>query len=302
MPHTGNVRHLFFSVIIAGLATALFAAGPPTAAKPADPPALVRQVAEAGIQRTVGISCSVEKQAGFYGTGAVITPDGHIITSTTVVPAGADEIKVYFDGPKILKAKIVETNKGLEATLLKVDAKDLACFPVAREMPAVGQRAFTFSNANDMMGMGSRAAFSMGVFSGVYEVEDLGGESGYHGPAIETSAAVNPGSDGGPIVNQCGQLCGILSLNSSPRRWQGISVPIMKLLEQFTAVKTGKLKLSFEPLAAAPATAELESLAASAERQRLPGRRHGAAEVPRRGIAADLVGQLSAADQGLGQA
>jgi S1-C subfamily serine protease len=264
MPHTGNVRHLFFSVIIAGLATALFAAGPPTAAKPADPPALVRQVAEAGIQRTVGISCSVEKQAGFYGTGAVITPDGHIITSTTVVPAGADEIKVYFDGPKILKAKIVETNKGLEATLLKVDAKDLACFPVAREMPAVGQRAFTFSNANDMMGMGSRAAFSMGVFSGVYEVEDLGGESGYHGPAIETSAAVNPGSDGGPIVNQCGQLCGILSLNSSPRRWQGISVPIMKLLEQFTAVKTGKLKLSFEPLAAAPAAAELESLAASA--------------------------------------
>ena len=228
MPRLGNVGNLVFSAITLGLVTALAAAGPPPDTKPADPPSLTRHLAEAGIVRTVGIACSQERQAGYYGTGAVITPDGYIITSTTVVPAGADEIKVHFDGLKSFTARIIESHKELEATLLKVDARDLAFFPVAREMPSVGQRAFTFSNAHDMMQMGSRAAFSMGVISGVYDVEDLGGESGYHGPAIETSAAVNPGSDGGPIVNQCGQLCGILSLNSSPRRWQGIGVPIMQ--------------------------------------------------------------------------
>ena len=228
----------------------------------------------------MGISCSVEKQAGFYGTGAVITPDGYIITSTTVVPAGADDIKVFLDGRKILKAKLVESHKELEATLLKVEAKDLACFPVAREVPAVGQRAFTFSNANDMMRMGSRASFSMGVFSGYYEVEDMGGESGYHGPAIETTAAVNPGSDGGPIVNQRGQLCGILSLNSSPSRWQGIGVPIMQILEQFQEFKAGKLKVSFEPVAAAPAGKELDVAGRRGPRtQRLPGGRDRQAEV-----------------------
>ena len=264
MPRMRNVGNLAFSAIILGLFTALAAAELPPASKPADPPSLIRHLAEAGIARTVGVACSQEKQAGYYGTGAVITPDGYILTSTTVVPAGADEIKVHFDGPKILAARIIESHKEFEATLLKVDARDLASFPVAREMPSVGQRAFTFSNAHDMMQMGSRASFSMGVFSGVYDIEDLGGESGYHGPAIETSAAVNPGSDGGPIVNQCGQLCGILSLNSSPRRWQGIGVPIMQLLEQFRAFKDGKLKLSFGPLATASDRSELELLATSA--------------------------------------
>jgi len=264
MPRTANVGNLVFPSIILGLVTALAAAGPPPTAKPADPPSLIRYLAETGLARSVGIACSQEKQAGYYGTGAVITADGYIVTSTTVVPPGADEIRVHFDGPKILKARIIETNKQFEATLLKVDAKDLAFFPLAREVPAVGQQAFTFSNANDMMQTGSRASFSMGVVSGVYDVEDLGGESGYHGPAIETSAAVNPGSDGGPIVNQCGQLCGVLSLNSSPRRWQGIGVPIMPLVEQFQAFKDGKLKVSFQPLAAAADGDELESLAASA--------------------------------------
>ena len=263
MPHMRNVGNLAFSAIILWLVTALAAAEASPASKSADPPSLVRHLAEAGIVRTVGVACRQEKQAGYYGTGAVITPDGYILTSTTVVPVGADEIKVHFDGPKILAARIIESHKEFEATLLKVDARDLAFFPVAREMPSVGQRAFTFSNAHEVMQLGSRASFSMGVFSGVYDVEDLGGESGYHGPAIETSAAVNPGSDGGPIVNQCGQLCGILSLNSSPRRWQGIGVPIMQLLEQFRAFKEGKLKLSFEPLTAA-ARRRIGVLAASA--------------------------------------
>ena len=107
MPRTGNVRtsRLLCNRRGAGHGPCRGrpAAGPHSA--PADPPALIRQVAEAGIARTVGIACSQEKQAGFYGTGAVITPDGYIITSTTVVPAGADEIKVYFDGPKVLKAQ-----------------------------------------------------------------------------------------------------------------------------------------------------------------------------------------------------
>ena len=264
MPRMRNVGNLVFSTVILGLVTAHAAARPPLATKPADPPSLIRHLAEAGIERTVGIACSQEKQAGYFGTGAVITPDGYIITSTTVVPAGADEIKVHFDGPKILTARLIESHKEIEATLLKVDARDLAFFPVAREMPSVGQRAFTFSNAQDMMQMGSRASFSMGVVSGVYDIEDFGGESGYHGPAIETSAAVNPGSDGGPIVNQYGQLCGILSLNSSPRRWQGIGAPIMQLLGQFSAFKDGKLKLSFDPLARESSGDDMKSLAASA--------------------------------------
>ena len=127
-----------FSTIVAGLAMALVAAAPPTTVRPAAQTALVRQMAEAGLARTVGVTCRVDKQANFFGTGAVLTPDGYIITSTTVVPTGAEEIEVFLNGPRTLKARIVESDQELEATLLKVDAQGLACFPVAREMPAVG--------------------------------------------------------------------------------------------------------------------------------------------------------------------
>ena len=264
MPRMRNVANLVSPAIILGLVTVLAAAESKPPTKPADPSSLIRRVAEAGIARTVGIACSQGKQAGYFGTGAVITADGYIITSTTVVPAEADKIEIHFDGPRILTARIVESHKEIEATLVKVDAKDLSFFPLAREMPSVGQRAFTFSNAHDVMDMGSRASFSMGVVSGVYDIEDFGGESGYHGAAIETSAAVNPGSDGGPIVNSRGQLCAILSLNSSPLRWQGIGVPIMQLLEKFRAFKEGKLKLSFDALITGSSGDDMKLLAASA--------------------------------------
>lgn len=72
-----------------------------------------------------------------------------------------------------------------------------------------------------MLRLSGRASFSMGHVSGIYEVKNQGGESLYSGMAIETSAAVNPGADGGPILNDLGQLCGIISLNVSASRWQG---------------------------------------------------------------------------------
>ncbi len=88
----------------------------------------------------------------------------------------------------------------------------------------------------------------MGVVSGLYEIQDQGGESLYAGLALETSAAVNPGSDGGPIVNQAGQLCAIVSLNFSPLRWQGVGVPITELSTKLESLKAGKVKSSTDPL------------------------------------------------------
>ena len=105
MPHKGNVRRFAFSAIVLGLVTTPAEAGPPSATKPADPLAHVRQVAEAGIVRTVGMACSQAEPGGLLGSGAVITPDGYIITSTTVVPAAADEIKVTWTAPRSSRRK-----------------------------------------------------------------------------------------------------------------------------------------------------------------------------------------------------
>lgn len=226
-----------------------------TAEKTGTPPPAdtgLRALADHIVKCTVGITCRKGDYQAYTGTGAVITADGYILTSTTVVPDGSEKIEVTFSGFVVRPATIVEANEPLETTIIKVDASDLPSLPLARELPDVGDRAYTASNANSVLRSSGVASFSAGLVSGLYRVENLGGESLYSGMAIETTAAVNPGTDGGPIVNDAGQICAVISLNVSPARWQGVGVPSKTLLEQLETLKSDKLKLSFDPLPTRP--------------------------------------------------
>lgn len=234
------------------------------AAAPPDPADAAARVIEHGLRATVGLSCETDQYDTYTGTGAVLSPDGYILTSTTVVPPGATKIKVRFYGGVVREAKIVETRDDLEATLLKVDASGLECLPPARKLPAVGEPVYSFSNAYHAMNINGRALVSAGVVSGLYRAENQGGESVYAGPAIETSAAINPGSDGGPIIDAQGRLCGIISLNVSPLRWQGLGVPMPELLARLSKLKSGEVKLRDVPLVDQPGPSPFAALARQA--------------------------------------
>lgn len=214
-------------------------------ASPTDP---VREMAARATASTVGLYCKKDGYASFFGTGTVIAEDGHILTSTTVIPPGAEEIMVVFANFSRRQGSIVESNEQLETTLLKVDGLGLTYLPLSSDFPMVGSRAFTTSNANNVVLLSGTASFSMGHVSGLYEVKNLGGESLYAGMAIETTAAVNPGSDGGPIINDRGQLCGVISLNVSPSRWQGVGVPTKVILERLDSFKSERVKPRRDPL------------------------------------------------------
>lgn len=225
-----------------------------TAADPA-PPA-TRDVADHVLAATVGISSTTADGASFTGTGAVVTPRGHILTSTSVVPPDAKEIKVMFPGFMPRDAKLIAVDATLAASLLKVDGDGLACLPIARESPGLGALCYTASDVDRVLLTNGRASFSRGLVSGLYDVEKQG-ESPYAGPAIETTAAVNPGSDGGPLVDASGRLCGVISLGVAPQRWQGVAVPTAVLLAKFAALTSTDVPLAFEApadLAADPTT------------------------------------------------
>jgi S1-C subfamily serine protease len=234
------------------LAIATLLIGEPQAAGAADPDEVVRAVAREAARCTVGIYCQKDGYSSFFGTGAVITADGQILTSTTVVPAGAQEILVVFPEFVTRPGKITDIDEALETTIVKVEANNLPCLPLAPNLPAVGSTAYTTSNANNVLRLNGQPSFSRGLVSGVYEVANQGGESLYAGLAVETSAAVNPGSDGGPILNEQGQICAVISLNVSPLRWQGVGVPTKVLRERLESLKSGRVKPSFGPLAGIP--------------------------------------------------
>lgn len=199
-----------------------------------------RTIADATLAGTVGIRCEgADAFINHSGTGIVVSPSGHVLTATSVVPPGARKIRVTFPGFVVRDATIVAVDEKLAAALIKVDAEgSLPFLPVARELPAVGTTAYTASDVENALLTNGRASFSRGIVSGIYDVPKHP-EAMYAGTAIETTAAVNPGSDGGPLVDEAGRVCGVLTLGTLPLRWQGTAVPTTVLVERFAPFAAG---------------------------------------------------------------
>lgn len=198
------------------------------------PPA--RGMAERTLPATVGIRCELDRFITHHGTGVVISPNGHILTATSVVPPGAKKIRVAFPGFVVRDAEIVVIDEALAVAVIKVDASGLPFLPLSTDLPVVGSTAYTASDVENALINNGRASFSRGLVSGVYEVPKHP-EAAYAGIAIETTAAVNPGSDGGPLLDEAGRVCGVITLGTLPFRWQGTAVPTKVLLEKFAALK-----------------------------------------------------------------
>jgi serine protease Do len=200
---------------------------------------LLKQVQKA----TVAIRCKVEgkkpakptvplrglrrrqqRSGQYFGTGTVISPDGYILTSTSVVPSKGKEIKVYYRDGKVYDAELVGCEEKNNVTLIKIKASNLPVLKLgsSKNLKA-GQLAFTLGNPYSSITKDRQVAFSMGVVSGIYR---LRGDGDYTGKVIETDAALNNGNDGGPLVNVRGEIIGILNLSYSYTKWLNVAVPI----------------------------------------------------------------------------
>ncbi|MFM9058597.1 MAG: S1C family serine protease [Planctomycetaceae bacterium] len=224
------------------------AEAPPTAV------AARRDLADRVLACTVAIASKADAYSRNSGTGIVVSPDGHVLTATSVVPIGAKEVKVTFPGFERRDAVIVAADEKLAVTLLKVEARDLPFLRLARGIPEVGATVYTAGDVEDAMLTSGRASFSRGIVSGVYDVPACP-EADYAGVAIETTAAVNPGSDGGPLVDATGAVCGVITLGVLPLRWQGTAVPTQVLLERFAPFTSGGIVTPAGPSAASGASA-----------------------------------------------
>ncbi len=194
-------------------------------------------MAERTLAATVGVRCELNGFVKHSGTGVVISPTGHILTATSVVPPGATKIRVTFPGFVVRDAEPVAVDEALAVAVIKVDASGLPFLPLSRDLPSVGSTAYTAGDVEDALLTNGRASFSRGLVSGLYEVPKCP-EAAYTGIAIETTAAVNPGSDGGPLIDGAGRVCGVITLGTLPLRWQGTAVPTKVLLEKFAALKS----------------------------------------------------------------
>ena len=134
-----------------------------------------------------GVSC---------GTGCIIDSDGTILTSAHILEDGTDIIVTMSNGEDY-KAEIIKKigeNKDIAVLKIKVPYILKTVKLGNSEKIRVGDSVFAIGNP-----FGFNGTFTKGIISRI----------DYSANRIQTDAAINPGSSGGPLLNTHGEIIGI---------------------------------------------------------------------------------------------
>lgn len=148
------------------------------------------------------------------GSGVIISDDGYIVTNNHVVD-DANKIIVTLDNDKSYSAKVIGTDPNTDLAVLKIDAKNLPYIVFGNsDNVEIGQWVLACGYPLNLQttvtaGIISAKSRNLGINDeGTNPIESY----------LQTDAAVNPGSSGGPLVNTAGKLVGINSAIATPTR------------------------------------------------------------------------------------
>ncbi len=172
------------------------------------------------------------------GSGVILSRDGVILTSPAACGVSGGAVTVIREGAKRLRGKVMGrvSRKGL--ALVKVEAEDLPALESGDSSAArVGQVVYVLGDSFESIEKDGRPAMSLGVISGIYEVARRQPGTYVTGKVLETTAAINPNQDGGPMVDAEGRLLGLVTLNYEESRFMGLAVPIHELKEDIDRIR-----------------------------------------------------------------
>ena len=144
------------------------------------------------------------------GTGVIMTADGYIITNAHVISGGKD-CWIALDTGYTYDAKLVGYSKERELAVLKaVDAVDLPAASFGdSDLCRVGDTVYAIGNP---LGVELRGTLTDGIISAINRDVQVDGRVM---TLLQTTAALNNGNSGGPLINEYGQVVGINTLKMS---------------------------------------------------------------------------------------
>jgi S1-C subfamily serine protease len=135
------------------------------------------------------------------GSAAIISNRGHLLTSAHMFPPNHAAIEVSLHNGESHTARLLLIKHADDIALLRIDTHTFHAFPLARYGSVkVGQ---------EVMAVGHPLDFDWSVTTGV--VSQKRKEQVVYTQFVQTDAAINPGSSGGPLINLKGQLIGVNS-------------------------------------------------------------------------------------------
>ncbi len=156
-------------------------------------------------------------QAGL-GTGFVVAADGLIATNLHVI-GEARPIKVRFrDGRQYPVTEIYASDQHLDLALIRIAAEGLSPLPLVADEQEVEQGQPILALGNPM---GLRHSVVSGVISGHREIDGR--------QMLQIAIPIEPGNSGGPVIDQAGQVLGIVTLKSALTANLGFAIQASEL-------------------------------------------------------------------------
>jgi serine protease Do len=176
-------------------------------------------------QTGVAVGSDGEGQRGI-GSGAIIHPDGYILTSAHVIE-GADEITVSILSergfPEEYRAEVVGEDARTDFALLKVEApRKLPVLPLSSSARVeVGDWVVVIGNP-----FGLAHSVTVGVVSakGRTDVTPNGRDGDFD--YMQVDASINPGNSGGPVLDMNGEVVAIANAVNVAGQGIGFAIPV----------------------------------------------------------------------------
>lgn len=171
------------------------------------------------------------------GSGLIVSEDGYIITNEHVVDKHVS-VRVTLESKIEYPAEVIGTDKLTDLALLKMVVPEGESLKVATlgnsDSVQVGEWVLAVGNP-----YGFDRTVSFGIVSGKGRTLSLPNNAPLLNDFIQTDAAIDPGSSGGPLVNLRGEIIGINSIGVG--RMQGFTIPIniaIDVMEKLLATGT----------------------------------------------------------------
>lgn len=175
-------------------------------------------------QLTVPSVVAITTSKGSLGTGFVVTDTGAIITANHVISGGGGVTVIFADGTKSAAAVAI-ADKATDIALLTPATLPGVVVPATLGGGvAVGAAVVAIGNQ-----LGLADSTTSGIISGLDRTAKT--DAGRLTGLIQFDAAVNPGSSGGPLLDDHGAVVGVVVSIADPGNddsWSGIgfAVPI----------------------------------------------------------------------------
>jgi S1-C subfamily serine protease len=177
---------------------------------------------ESMIEAAVKSVVTIKTEYG-HGSGFVISTNGYVLTNSHVVN-NSSNLEIIFSNGLSLPALLVAENKKRDVALLKVVGNGYRALPINLDdnINKVGADVIAIGTPQDIS-LGQ--SVTKGIISGKRVFEDL--------QYIQTDVSINSGNSGGALINNNGEVIGIIvsKLIGSGVEGLGFAIPINSALQ-----------------------------------------------------------------------